>query len=323
MKPAVLVVRPTNGLCNRLGVLTSFTVLARRSNRQLRVCWTGGPGWSDEDLDDLFENAVDRLGVAEFANLARGALRLDELMTLDGVDGLNRTWGPANRHALAAVFDTRSNPVVVYDGGRRCQDLLAPEHRRRLLPRFEADYVNELRAWRPVRGIREHVARLTAAFDPSTVGVHVRRGDALNHPSLSSEYRRSPDAAFIGSMNRIVRRTPATTFYLATDSESTERLFTERFGDRIRLNPEKRFVPSVIGAAKENQRDAVIDLFALAGTRLILGSHYSSFSTTAARLEGARLRIVVSDSPLGRLHRKAAFGRHEAKRRWRSARSRR
>ena len=113
MKPAVLVVRPTNGLCNWLGVLASFTVLARRSDRRLIVCWTSGPGWSDEDLDDLFESRVDRVQLADSADMTPGALCLHELMTVDGFDGVNRTWGPANRNALAAVFDVRSHPVVV------------------------------------------------------------------------------------------------------------------------------------------------------------------------------------------------------------------
>ena len=60
-------------------------------------------------------------------------------------------------------------------------------------------------------------------------------------------------------MDRIVRSRPDTSFFLATDSEETQRRFQERYGSRILTNTEKRFVPSIPDAPKANQHDAVVD----------------------------------------------------------------
>src|SRR5581483_11728982 len=178
----------------------------------------------------------------------------------------------------------------------RVDELLPPEKRKRVLPNFASEYTAELRTWRPVASIRDTVDGITSAFDSRTVGVHVRRGDAWNHPLLADEYRRSSDDAFFSRMDRLLAADAGTTFFLATDSAETEECFRARYGSAVFTNVHKRFVPSLTLQPKENQRDAVIDLFALARTRLILGSHYSTFSRTAAALGGARLEIAHTDS---------------------------
>ena len=311
----MIVVRPTNGLCNRLCVVSSFAALARRCNRELHVCWTASPGWSDEDLEDLFENRFPRFSADDFEQACANALCLHPKQTVTGIGGLNEAWKYADGLGLAAVFDSSSHPVVTYWGFRPCQDLLAPEDRRRLLPGFDRDFEAELRAWRPVGTIRERVAELADAFSEDTVGVHIRRGDAIRHPRVAEQYRRSSDTAFMARMDRIVRSRPNSSFFLATDCFDTQQRFRDRYGSLILTNPDKRFVPSIYGAPKANQQDAVIDLFALARTRTILGSYYSTFSKTAAALGGARLKVVVEGSWLAQLRRMATLGRHELIRR--------
>jgi hypothetical protein len=320
--PGTLLVRPRNGLCNRLRVLSSFAALARRCHRELRVCWAPSPGWSDEQLEDLFENRFAHVTEAEFDQLSADALCLHDAVTVAGVGGANETWTYAGNGGLAAVFDSAAPPLVSYRGFRPAHELLAPEDRRRVLPGFNREFQAELRAWRPVPAIRERVDELAGTFDGDTVGVHIRRGDAAVHPRLRDQYRRSTDAAFIRRMDRIVRSRPDTSFFLATDTEETQRRFQERYGSRILTNTEKRFVPSIPDAPKANQHDAVVDLFALARTQTILGSHYSTFSLTAATLGGARLKVALEDSWLVQLRRKAAYARHELARRTR-ARARR
>jgi hypothetical protein len=239
-------------------------------------------------------------------------------VTVAGVGGISETWSHAAGGGLAAVFDSASPPVVSYRGFRPAHELLAPEDRRRVLPGFDREFEAELRAWRPVPAIRERVDDLAGTFDGETVGVHIRRGDAAVHPRLLEQYSRSTDAAFMRRMDRIVRSRPERTFFLATDCQETQRRFQERYGSRILTNPDKRFVASIPDAPKANQHDAVVDLFALARTSTILGSHYSTFSSTAATLAGTRLKVALEDSWLAQLRHKAAYARHELARRTRA-----
>jgi hypothetical protein len=82
---------------------------------------------------------------------------------------------------------------------------------------------------------------------------------------------------------------------VATDCAETEERFREQYRQTVMVNREKRFVPSVRGQPKENQKDAVIDMFALARTRKILGNNYSTFSRMAADIGGIEYQRVLED----------------------------
>jgi hypothetical protein len=295
--------------------MSSFAVLARRSSRRIQIHWGPSRGFSDETLEELFENPFEQLTAAEFERARESSLRLEEQVKITGIGGRNELWNYADGPGLGAAFDARSYPVISYSGGRRAQDLVAPERRGKLLPGFEAEFEQELRGWLPIAEIREQVDALASAFDDQTVGVHVRRGDTVAHPKLGHEYGRSTDEAFFAVMDRMLKRQPATVFFLATDSADTEQRFRARYGRHALVNERKRFVPSRYHQPKDNQRDAVIDLFTLARTRRILGSHYSTFSSTAAILGEIPLRFVVADPWWSRAARKAAYVRHELARR--------
>lgn len=291
----VVAVRPTGGLCNRLRVISSFQLLARYTGRELRLCWAPSNGFSDEDLAELFENEFARIDESEFDRLSDDALCLQDVVEISGT-GPDRTWHWSAGTRMAAVLDATVRPSVAYRGALRLDGLVGPAARAQLPGSFVADYLAELRCWRPVEGIRSVVDDLAAEFDGSTIGVHVRRGDAFDNPRLGPQFRRSSDWAFFRRMDELLHDEPRTLFFLATDGAETEDRFRRRYGAALLTNRAKRFVESRFREPKDNQRDAVIDLFALARTRRILGSSYSSFSKTAADLTGVPLEIVVDDS---------------------------
>jgi hypothetical protein len=190
---------------------------------------------------------------------------------------------------MREILDPTTRPVVVYRGLHPVDRLTRPAAAAELPDSFSADYLSEFRRWRPVEPIRRIVDELAAELDSRTIGVHVRRGDATNN-----HFRQSSDAAFFARMDELLRREPGTAFFLATDSADTDARFRDRYGSVLRTNPAKRFVPSVIDHPKENQRDAVVDLFTLARTQRVLGTCYSSFSKAAADLGGASLEVVLA-----------------------------
>ena len=292
--PGLVVVRPVGGLCNRLRVISSFQVLARYTGRELRLCWAPSNGFSDEDLGELFENEFARIDEAEFDRLCEeDALCLHEVISISGVLG-RRTWRWDPGIGMDQVLDAAARPVVAYRGLQRLDGLVGHAAAAELPRSFADDYLTELRSWRPVEPIQRAVDEVAAGFDSGTVGIHVRRGDALTHPNISNQFRLSSDRAFFARMDELLRDDPGTTFFLATDSADTDARFRERYGGALRTNRAKRFVPSVIFGPKENQRDAVVDLFALARTRHLLGTRYSSFSRAAADLGGISREVLIA-----------------------------
>src|SRR5919112_333379 len=110
---------------------------------------------------------------------------------------------------------------------------------------------------------------------------------------FESLFRRSTDAAFFAYMDAELVAEPRTNLFLATDCAATEEHFRERYGEAVMVNRDKRFIPSIPNRPKDNQRDAVIDMFTLARTRKILGNNRSSFSRMAADIGGISLQRAL------------------------------
>ena len=286
----VLIVKPHGGLSNRVRVIASFQLLARYTDRAFRVCWAPSEGFSNETLDELFDNEFDQVDLAEYARSADQGPRLERFKTHRGdASGVSAI-------SIAAMSGLGAEPILTYTGCFRLDVAL------RQLPdlpaSFESEYRTAVRTWRPVESIRASVDSIARHFDSSTIGVHARRGDALVDPVNRGKARRSTDAAFFRRMDALLTTNRRTRFFLATDSEDTEARFLNRYGDRIHTNDAKRFVPSDFLEPKENQRDAVVDLFALARTNSILGSNASSFSQLAGAIGDVPVKRVAHHSLL-------------------------
>ena len=81
-----LIARPQGGLANRMRVITSFQTLARCSGRVFELCWAPSDGWSDEDLNILFENSFPRVPLDEFERYCHNGLALHEAVVAHGTD---------------------------------------------------------------------------------------------------------------------------------------------------------------------------------------------------------------------------------------------
>ena len=142
----------------------------------------------------------------------------------------------------------------------------------------------------PKPALRARVEQAAAALGPDRVGVHVRRSDNVK------SWARSPLSTFLAAMRTELDRRPATRFFLATDSEDVRTALREVFGtDRV--------VGAGRGAVARDTRDgledAVVDLWGLASTDLVLGSYWSSFSEAAAHIGGVPLRTCTAEDAGG------------------------
>jgi hypothetical protein len=200
--------------------------------------------------------------------------------------GGRTTWRWAPGSSFEQVFDAAAVPVISYTGYRRADTLLGPRRVAERVPRFVDRYATAVQRLTPVAAIRDDLDRVTAPFAPPTVGVHIRRGDRLALKDTALETLRSSERAFVRAMDGVLAANPNAMFFLATDTADVEDRFKARYGAMLLTNPSKRFVSSVLDQPKDNQRDAVIDLFALARTSRILGSHNTSFTDMAATLSG-------------------------------------
>lgn len=259
----MITLEPIGGLGNRMRVLDSGIALSRSASCELHIVWTVRNQMPCR-FEELFEMpaAFTSLRQVRDPRFLRGwRLRRARAAHARFIDIPEANRMVTAGESFAALASTADVMIRTYD--RFCPN--ATPYR---------DLV-------PAPAIRQALERYRELL-PSMVGVHIRRQD--NRQSIAI----SPTELFLRSMRAEVEREPATEFFLATDDFSEEALLRREFGVRIHTHPKK----SVRRGARQSARDAVVDLYCLAGCRKLLGSYYSTFTDTAAAIRGIPLHIV-------------------------------
>lgn len=262
-----IVAVPEGGLCNRMRVVDSLLALGEAVARPTKVIWEMNEALNCP-FGDLFLPPAGEFEVADVK--AEG--RVGKLAT--------RIRDVASRVRGCTVLQQ--------------PDVLAlskePEKLRRLARGSRLYMRTYSRFWqasrpfaslRPVPAIagvvQQHAPRLARS-----VGVHIRRTDN------AASTRHSPVSAFVELMKAEQSLDAGVSFFVATDSPEVLDELRGVFGEAI-LSHEKislsRSDPAAI-------RDAAIDLYCLAACRKLLGSYWSSFSDTAAEINGIEIVIV-------------------------------
>ena len=125
----------------------------------------------------------------------------------------------------------------------------------------------------PVPALQQRIDEVSRTFGNRCVGVHIRRTDNL------SSINESPTKLFIDRMQMMVQSDEDTCFYLASDSSEEKSKMKATFGERILTSVTDLSRNSVQGI-----QDALVELYALSKTKMILGSVKSSYSETAAQI---------------------------------------
>lgn len=187
---------------------------------------------------------------------------------------------------LPTVSDVRSRVVAALTRGARTIHTLRSDDPRPTLVVFASDpfvlddgtQISEgplLRRLVPTPAVVERM-RSIDAWNRPVVGVMIRA-----HPLAHPETRRaSPPEWFYERMAQLRSTDPDVRFFLSTDSPEVSRQVHARFDGVYELADKGGF------NTRRGLVDAVADLYLLAGTTYILGSHWSSFTGTAWHLAG-------------------------------------
>lgn len=261
---------PIGGLCNRMRVIDAGLELGRRTARPVRVHWMPGKELNCR-FGELFMPIHDLVIVEGMMRTSRLAFRFGRHRKLMDLVGRWRNttyyyWNENERleqdvTAIGPIMQRRHAHIISYWRFARAQE--------------------PYRSFRPVPMLQDRVDAVTARFDQHTIGVHIRRTD--NARAIA----RSGEELFIRAMDRRIADEPATRFYLATDCADTKRAMRERYQDRIISND----APLDRGTTAGMQH-AVVELYTLAFTRHVIGSFFSSYSTTAAEIGGVGLTVL-------------------------------
>lgn len=270
-----LILKPHSGLANRIRVMVSGISLANELNIPLKIVWEKDSGLNC-NYEDLFKqnNNVHVSNYDIRSRIIQFFMGKPTLLKPAGkILGIGLTMFDTDMHAL--VWKSGTNFI---DTG--FLQTLSGDLYINVCNEFYFKTEN-LQYFVPNENLQAEIDSITKRFKKNTVGLHIRRTD---HVHAINE---SPLEMFIEKMSQEIINDPAVAFYLATDDIIVKKSLIEKFGERIIFSTIELSRISIDG-----MRGAMIDLFALAGTKRIYGSFWSSYSDIAARIGSIPLIVV-------------------------------
>jgi GT2 family glycosyltransferase len=135
----------------------------------------------------------------------------------------------------------------------------------------------------PIKPLQQRIKEETALFNQHTIGIHIRRTDNIE------SIKHSPTELFERAIKQEILLNPEVCFYLASDCSDTKQQLFQKFGKRIITNFDQSD-----RTTKEGIQQALVELYALSHTQKIFGSYWSSFSHTAASINGISQIILYT-----------------------------
>lgn len=257
----IMLIEPMGGICNRLRAIVSAQVLAHDRVSSLYIIWK-----RDHHLSARFEELF---------------VKPPDIRTVITI-GNARLYGYFNA-IVCSLFRRKLEQPDVEAMNRNHADYVRYAAGSSLFIRTYSRF-HEGTDFSRIKPLPE-IIRVVESYGLGTsevVGVHIRRTD--NQRSIAC----SPTDLFIAAMQAEIAKNESVRFFLATDSPEEEHVLRQTFPGRITVHPKTsldRNEPRAI-------RDALVDLYCLAGCKRLIGSYWSSFTDTAAAIGGIPLLVI-------------------------------
>lgn len=281
-----ITIEPISGLANRMMALDSAISYCKKHNYQLNLIWPLFRGLNTR-FDSLFEipDIVNSISYpSEYSenklliNLKVGVRKLKKLFT---------------DYRYDKIIDKRSSELItdqlVVPNSLSEEDNLSigPEYKN-IFIRTDRRYFNNPNPYQelvPIKEILVEINRIKKQIPVlKSIGIHIRRTDNI------WAIENSPLSSFYGAIETILDKQPDELFYLATDSPSVQRNLIKRYGRSIIFYNK----PSLSRNNDLGMKHALIELYLLSSTKIIIGSYGSSFSVVASELGNIPLDIILA-----------------------------
>lgn len=259
---------PYGGLCNRMNSIISAILLKREKNVSISVYWQNSRDCKADFLD-LFQPIPE----IEIIPLDSFILKPNSRRNLH-LPGIIRS----------VVFDRQFDGMKISD-----DDILLTgedlgkvyiSSTNRFCPFGDSNQSSHF--FIPTVDIQRLIDATLSKLNKDTVGVHIHRTD--NTWAITN----SPLELFIERMGIELTINPETTFFVASDDYSVKSILKDKFDEHIIT-----YEASLQRNSLQGMKDAVVELFLLANTRLILGSSFSTYSTMASSLYNRKLEVLL------------------------------
>jgi len=273
MKKGHITFVPAGGLGNRMKAIASAVRLAEEIGSELRILWFQDWGLGCR-FDQLFTLTPPILTTVQEATLS------DKLL-YDRPRRKNFFLPTIAEHAL---FDVCIKEEEATQMMQEEIDFCTLCRNRKVWISSNVYFMSKtipndsFDMFHPLPHLATRIDKIVKKMGPNAIGVHIRRTDHI------LAITNSPTTLFV---KRMRQEDPSTTFYLATDAEDEKCTLLNLFKGHLYFLPRKAKRNSLQG-----MEDALVEMYVLSHTNLIIGSASSTYSMTAAAIGRIPLEII-------------------------------
>ena len=314
----MIYLKPVGGLCNRMRSIESMVSWCKKYERDLTVLWVKDnslncpfvelfempkfPQFKFKIIDcpvgypelyiknfEIINNGVQNKSiwnsylVRKIKNSFKGRNLTPQLAAIKGVIQKMKSSSVLTNYDLGQLYasDTYGRETSAREIDNDFIKIISPKIKKLFelqLPVFISSCYRfhllqgSYEDFNPLPSIKKSMEKTLAQFNEDTLGLHIRRSDHRASKTVSTTDK------FIETIDAELLQNPSTNFFLSTDDAGVKSQLFERYGKKIVVNK----ISSYDRNNKAAVKNALIDLYCLAHTKKIYGSHHSSFSQTAA-----------------------------------------
>lgn len=268
-----IILYPTEGLANRMRSINAAFHFSQDCGARLNIFWVKDKGLNC-DYTQLFRSH-------KFIHDSKGLFLKCLFFFYQRMPSTRMVFRVLEKWGLLKVFSQQDiESLLKYTAQKRIEHCLVVIRSCSNFYR-SGTFKPELFVLQPQ--IEELIKSEVEKFADNTIGVHIRRADNVKSISYS------PLILFEKRMNSKLEACPDTKFYLTTDDQEVKSYFKQhdKWKDKVIMPQGVISRNSVAGIIQ-----AVVEMFTLSRTKLIIGSYWSSFSEMASMIGRIKLEVA-------------------------------
>jgi hypothetical protein len=276
MKSKYLMIKPINGLANRLRVLFSYKIIAEYLKLPYYVYWTKSSGFDDTPLADLISvSNIDFLSGDMWSKHRPLSFQVDRRISETSefkLSLIGQKKGKSMANLLMSKSITKISAEVSNLPNWSFNDALISK-----IPNHKKLYKNLVSSFSVSDNIKTESQKILNLYENNVLGVHLRFGDATDSKNLKHRMHTK------NKLEKIIEvcKKHIGQVFVSTDDQDVLEYFISRLHKKL-LYREKKIVRSELNEKKEGQFDAMTDLYLLSKSNLMYPTSPSSFGKFAS-----------------------------------------
>jgi len=152
--------------------------------------------------------------------------------------------------------------------------------------KIKDEYIECFKELKLIKELDKIVNNFSKNFNDKTISLHIRSWNRPNEKGRSCLYNLNKFEDEINKYDKSYK------FFLATDSLKTQKILKKKYKNRILIYPRKTDLNNSRSNPKGLQED-LIELYLLSKNKMMIGSHYSTFTEVAWWLGGCPENIKI------------------------------